>query len=1643
MDLNKSSNQILVDMINLANEGSEFDESDLSFGTPEPFIDAQNPDTGNDTQIEVTIVAENKTKTVYYRRIPLNLIYAAPVELRYADEVTELQLVQRTNALGERPIRLGGDDIINPGFAPPTQFPTSVQIRANPGSLMYSGVFTVVLTDPARVPVDPTADPVVTIGGAVAVKEGGALDFVVQTNKQLLRAIQVGVVYSGSAKAAGPSSVTIGEGLMAAALRVPVPDDGEAAGLTKVTATLQPGAGYTLGAAKAASGNVIDSGFVAPVPERPRPQISIADAAAVTEGGPMVFTVSSNIALDAVLTIPLAYAGTATDGVDYVGPSSVTIAQGATTATIELAIDDDGVAEGNETVQITLQPGVGYDLVDAVAVGSIIDTGWANVGLSLASGGNITEGGKAVFNVALSVAAPQALTVPLTWSGTFNGTTATKPASLSIAKGATSAKVELQTTDELEAARSGTLILTLGTGTGYTLDVASATVTVAATNAISLSVADPANVNEGNNFNFVVSLSAPARSAFTLNLSYGGSLPSSEYTAPASVQVPANATSVNIPVTTLNDNVADGNQTLSVTLQKPTGYVLARATGTATIVDAGVASVNASLADSANVNEGSSVSFVLTLASAAAADAVFSVAYGGTLAAGQRSGPATLTVPAGATTATLTVATTSNKQADGNKTLTATLTAPSGYTLTRATASATIVDAGIPNIALSVADGATTEEGNAVKFNITLSEPALQVMTVPLTYGGTYAGGKNGPASVTIAKDATGPIEVSVPTTVDTDLNGGTLTITLGNGTGYTLTRATATATITDNSGGTPTADGPMEAAISPAPTARRSNYQATKVDVIDPAPDWMTSGNGVYWGDQVTAPSPAYPDRRFNYYSTDHATGTGGIIVTVCVGDPSLKANWKSYDAAVDAGWLSDIPDLPAKGGPMFTGFGGPGFQYETPCVNKVGNEFVMTYQATNVPGARNQATLVAVSPNGISNWVGTHTPLMQVAASEAVGDGHHGYMKWGPNPFPRELVPYDYVGYSLVGGQSRSSQGMWGSNAPKTTWAFLGSVGKHSGRMTPSSRFNTNTDRYKLAMTAVDVKSFRKTRQGYAAMGEFAGVGSGATARPGELYEILFSADGKRVISRPILVVPRGAAGSYDEREVGTGSVLTFADKSIITYYSANSSNRKVAALAVSPLRNPDNAWFNMPSPAIPPASKITTRTYDFRGASALPAGLTTVVAGTTAPAPAFSADGMSVTVDGTMAEKGQIQFFDDLGFDPATTEYVEIYVEGWVTTSAAAYRHPYIGFTAEKTVRANFQDAFFIGTGEIADATLGYQAIIGGAQPVAAGSSEDYWGVGYGTSAFGTMSGSKKNVGVRYYPKDNVAYILGEGGVEQQEIKAGNSPMIANFTKAKPLFPFFGFLGTDTAAATERVAKVTVKVASMTKAAGAATMGPVSTVGYTTPVSNAPTAIPSLAIGTPAADRVVAFVVYGRNASDVTNVTANFTPTGGSAIALTQVRFFKVSYGSAPTTFVALLVAAIPTGTEGIITPTATASGTIARWGVKAMVMYGVKTLPDSVDAAGMNSWGNSYEVAVDKFESGITLVGTLHSTSGSTLHCHAMEEALFDSISQEIHVMPSSSGTVSYLGVRNGSASTQIQATSSATSVSIAASWKKAS
>ncbi|NEQ72661.1 MAG: hypothetical protein F6K23_06010, partial [Okeania sp. SIO2C9] len=152
--------------------------------------------------------------------------------------------------------------------------------------------------------------------------------------------------------------------------------------------------------------------------EAPLPNISIADAATVTEGETATFTVSLDQAATTDVTFEFSTSDEeATADADYTPNSAtVTIPAGETEATISVETTDDTEIEaGDETFNVTLANANGAVIADGTAVGTIQDNDEAPVtNISIADAAPVLEGYTTNFTVSLDQPATEDVTVSYT-----------------------------------------------------------------------------------------------------------------------------------------------------------------------------------------------------------------------------------------------------------------------------------------------------------------------------------------------------------------------------------------------------------------------------------------------------------------------------------------------------------------------------------------------------------------------------------------------------------------------------------------------------------------------------------------------------------------------------------------------------------------------------------------------------------------------------------------------------------------------------------------------------------------------------------------------------------------------------------------------------------------------------------------------------------------------------------------------------------------------------------------------------------------------------------------------------------------------------------------------------------------------------
>ena len=347
----------------------------------------------------------------------------------------------------------------------------------------------------------------------------------------------------------------------------------------------------TVGGATA-QGTIIDNDL---------PSLSVADASAV-EGENVEFTVTLSVATDEAVTVKYATSieddDTATQA-DFTATSgTVTIASGATEATVSVATVDDAEEEAvePETFTLTLSDPSNAELSATMssAQGSITDNESPTPSVSDASA---VEGEDVEFEVTLSKTSDVAVVLPYRISIEADDTAtqadfvdfAGGSGTVTIAAGETSAMVSVATVDDDSVEDDETFTLTVGGVTAQGTIIDNDVRVPPPTSAITLTV-DPSSVREDAGTTTEVSVTAsvdsPTDAAVTVALALSGTAKEgTDYTVSGtqSITIAAGATldKTALTFTPINDAAYEGDETILIT-GTATGYTSGSTTLTLT-----------------------------------------------------------------------------------------------------------------------------------------------------------------------------------------------------------------------------------------------------------------------------------------------------------------------------------------------------------------------------------------------------------------------------------------------------------------------------------------------------------------------------------------------------------------------------------------------------------------------------------------------------------------------------------------------------------------------------------------------------------------------------------------------------------------------------------------------------------------------------------------------------------------------------------------------------------------------------------------------------------------------------------------------------------------------------------------------------
>ncbi|BEV02186.1 hypothetical protein [Novosphingobium olei] len=532
-------------------------------------------------------------------------------------------------------------------------------------------------------------------------------------------------------------------------------------------------------------------------------------------------------------------------------------------------------------------------------------------------------------------------------------------------------------------------------------------------------------------------------------------------------------------------------------------------------------------------------------------------------------------------------------------------------------------------------------------------------------------------------------------------------------------------------------------------------------------------------------------------YFSSDHDSADGGIYLIACYGDPTIAANWKTYDQALAAGWFANVTGTKPAGNPIYL-YGGVGgnASNETPWVNILDDgSWMMTTQVRNgiISGWTGQLSIRQTSTNGLS-WTTLNPAIFLVPNAPEYGSNsdtgnHTGYLRWFRNPGLD--VPYSWVGWSLIGGGAESITGMWGTNDPKGSWTYLGPCGGQLGRAVDGTPPPGTYGQYSVPAAPV---GFRQTQQGLSAFGNWVTSSFYTNPVSGTSYEYLMDLKGKGAASQGRKQFDLGAAGSYDEMLASLSNIIDIGDGRVFAVEQGRLGDNTQNALNVAwASKSASEATFTPLTPAIPAA--LTSRLADYTTATTVPANFYPVSVG--APTVAYASNGKSVSFG---ASEAYYEFGD--GFIPNNVEYVDIWVENLISTINNS-RHFAIGFSRvnDNTVLAN--PGMYLESHPNGSTNYLYRTQNFGGATVRA--SMDTPGPGFGTltdngSTGYNFSRYNKDYGIRWFVKTGRMVVISMGGMEVADF--GGTP-VSFMDPTQTYYPFIMFKGVA-ASSTERFAQ-----------------------------------------------------------------------------------------------------------------------------------------------------------------------------------------------------------------------------------------------
>ncbi|VVP30416.1 hypothetical protein PS865_04330 [Pseudomonas fluorescens] len=454
--------------------------------------------------------------------------------------------------------------------------------------------------------------------------------------------------------------------------------------------------------------------------------LSLSATASVAEGGQITYTATLTNAAGSPVTVTLS------------NGAVITIKAGETSGNVSFPAPSDDVYKDSGSVQATITSATGGNFENLVsssapAVTTVTDTIDTST-VKLTADTSVAEGGTVTYTATVGA--------PVTGSPVV--VTLANGQNITIAVGQTTGSVTAPVSNDVQIGHAPlTNSITNVSGGNYENLVADKTpVSTTVTDTVdttSVALTATGNVNEGGQITYTATLSNPAGTPVTVNLSNGSVITIEAGKTTGTVTVPAPA-----------DDVYKDAGKVEVTIKDATGgnfeNLVPSTTPAVTNVADTINTTHLTLSAESYVLEGSSITYTATLTNAAQTPVTVNLSNG-----------QTITIEAGKTSGSVTIAAPSDDVYKDVSKLTVTMTDASGGNFEKLDVSktpvSTTVNDTVDTTALTLTASDTVSEGGQITYTATLSNPAGTAMTVTLANGaviniaaGATSGSVNFPA---------------------------------------------------------------------------------------------------------------------------------------------------------------------------------------------------------------------------------------------------------------------------------------------------------------------------------------------------------------------------------------------------------------------------------------------------------------------------------------------------------------------------------------------------------------------------------------------------------------------------------------------------------------------------------------------------------------------------------------------------------------------------------------------------------------------------------------------------------------------------------------------------------------------------------